>query len=151
MRPVKINVCRIVLSTVVFLWCMEGGAQSAAVQKAAKSVFTLTTFKSDGSLIALSHGVFVGNNGEAVSSWTPFVGADSAVVIDANGHKMPVDVMIGTNEIYDICKFRVKGKTVAAMMAATSAAVNSKVWLVGYSLKMLFVVLEGNYSAPTVL
>lgn len=135
MKPVKINICRIVLSTVVFLWCMEGGAQSAAVQKAAKSVFTLTTFKSDGSLIASSHGVFVGNNGEAVSSWTPFVGADSAVVIDANGHKMPVDVMIGTNEIYDICKFRVKGKIVAAKMAATSATVNSKVWLVGYSLK----------------
>ena len=39
MKPVKINVCRIVLSTVVFLWCMEVGAQSAAVQKAAKSVY----------------------------------------------------------------------------------------------------------------
>ncbi len=135
MKHIIINIYRIVLSIAAFLWCMEMGAQSPAVQKATKSVFTLTTFKDDGSLIASSHGVFVGNNGEAVSSWTPFVGADSAVVIDANGHKMTVDVMIGTNEIYDICKFRVKGKTTAAKIAATPATANSKVWLLAYSLK----------------
>ena len=135
MKHVRINICRIIWPIALCLWGIDASAQSAFVQKAAKSVFTLTTFKSDGSLVASSHGVFVGNNGEAVSVWAPFVGADSAVVIDAAGNKMPVDVMIGTNEIYDICKFRVKGKTVPAKIAAAAAPANSKAWLLGYSLQ----------------
>ena len=38
-------------------------AQPAPVKQAAKSVFTLTTFRADGSLLASSHGVFIGNQG----------------------------------------------------------------------------------------
>ena len=56
-------------------------AQPAAVKNAGKAVFTLTTFKADGSLLASSHGIFVGKNGEAISQLKPFEGAASAVVI----------------------------------------------------------------------
>jgi len=108
---------------------------NAQIERAAKSVFTLTTFKKDGSLLVSSHGVFVSSDGEAISSWTPFIGADHAIVIDALGNQMDVMSIIGTNELYDICKFRVSGKTKPATIANTPALKNEKVWIVGYSNK----------------
>ena len=104
-------------------------AQPAPVVKAAKSIFTLTTFAKDGSILASSHGVFIGNNGEAVALWSPFKGAAKAVVIDANGNKMNVETIDGANEIYDICKFRVDGKAIGATLAAHQANKGEKVWL----------------------
>ena len=110
-------------------------AQPTPVVKAAKSIFTLTTFAKDGSILASSHGVFIGNNGEAVALWTPFKGAAKAVVIDANGNKMNVETIDGANEIYDICKFRVDGKAIGATLAAHQANKGEKVWLASYSVK----------------
>ena len=110
-------------------------AQPTPVVKAAKSIFTLTTFAKDGSILASSHGVFIGNNGEAVALWTPFKGAAKAVVIDANGNKMNVETIDGANEIYDICKFRVDGKAMGATLAAHQANKGEKVWLASYSVK----------------
>lgn len=105
-------------------------AQSAQVQKLSKSVFTLTTFKKDGTILASTKGVFVGTNGEALSTWTPFVGADSAIVIDAYGKKMQVEALYGANELYDVCKFRVQGNTIAAPLAKNALTTGGKVWLV---------------------
>jgi len=50
-------------------------AQPSWVKKAAKSVFTVKTFDANGSLIGSSNGFFVGSNGEAMSSFSPFKGA----------------------------------------------------------------------------
>ncbi len=108
-------------------------AQSAQVQKAAKSVFTLTTFNKDGSIHASSHGVFVGKDGEAISTWEPFIGADHAIVVDANGKTYNVDAIVGANELYDVCKFIVDGSTIKADVASTQA--NGNVFLLNYSLK----------------
>lgn len=110
-------------------------AQPSAVQKAGKAAFTLTTFKGDGSLLATSNGVFVGKEGEAISPWTPFIGADSAVVIDTNGKIHEVEALMGANEIYDLCKFRVAGSTPNAPLATTQLADGEQVWEVGYALK----------------
>ena len=110
-------------------------AQPSSVIQAGQSIFSLTTFKADGTIIASTHGFFIGNNGEAVSAWTPFVDASSAVVIDANGKKMDVDVLVGANELYDICKFRVKGKSQSVTFAKNPAKSGNKVWIVGYSVK----------------
>lgn len=106
------------------------GAQSSAVKKTANSVFTLTTFKEDGSIKDSSHGVFISETGEAVGAWTPFAGAASAVVVDNKGQKHDVETVIGANELYDICKFRVSGKTVPVKMATSGAASGSKVWMI---------------------
>lgn len=110
-------------------------AQSAVVSKVTNSVFTLTTFRADGSLLASSHGVFVGQNGEAISDLKPFLGAASAVVIDHEGTKMNVSRMLGVNDIYDAAHFMVDGKTTPAPLATSSAAVGEKISLVGYALK----------------
>lgn len=110
-------------------------AQPAAVKNAAKSVFTLTAFNKDGDITGSSHGVFINNDGTAISDWSVFDGAHHAVVIDANGKKMDVDYIFGANEIYDMAKFHVKGKTTGAILASNNAAAGSTIYLVGYALK----------------
>ncbi|PMC10887.1 hypothetical protein CJ232_03045 [Hoylesella timonensis] len=109
--------------------------QSKQVKKAAASIFSLTTFKTDGTLLASTNGVFINDNGEAISAFYPFVGADSAVVIDTNGNALPVDVIIGANELYDVCKFKVNGKTTPIKIASTPSMTDEKVWMLGYSIK----------------
>lgn len=107
-------------------------AQPAAVKNASKSVFSLTTFKSDGSLLASSHGVFVSNDGACVSDWSPFAGADHAVVIDASGKKMDVVSITGASDLYDIALFRVDGKTSGTTPANGQVTKGNKVWLLNY-------------------
>ena len=108
-------------------------AQPSWVKKATKSVFTLKTFAADGALVASSSGFFTGEQGEAVSSFSPFRGAASAIIIDAQGKEMPVVCMLGANDTYDVAKFRVDvKKTVPLPLAAGSAAENTTVWLLPY-------------------
>ena len=110
-------------------------AQSSAVKKSAESVFTLTTFKADGTILATSHGVFVGNDGEAISNLTPFVGAESAVAIDTKGTKHNVTRIMGVNDIYDVARFKVDGKTKGAAVATQGATAQQQLWLMPYSNK----------------
>ena len=42
-------------------------AQPSAVKNVGKAVFTLTTFKEDGTLLVSSRGIFVGKNGEGIN------------------------------------------------------------------------------------
>lgn len=110
-------------------------AQPAAVKKAAESVFTITTFKEDGSLLASGHGVFVGSNGEAISSLAPFIGAKKAVVIDSKGKKLDVTRLLGANSLYDVIRFKVDGSTKPAAIASTPARQGESLWLVPYATK----------------
>ncbi len=114
---------------------LSASAQPAPVKNAAKAVFSLTTFRADGSILESSHGVFIDNNGTAISDWASFVGADHAVVIDASGKKMDVEYLIGADEIYDVAKFHVAGKTTGATLATTPSTAASNVYLVGYAVK----------------
>ena len=107
-------------------------AQPGWVKNASKSVFTLKTFDANGSLIASSNGFFTGANGEAISSFTPFKGAVRAVIIDASGKEMSVSGMIGANDMYDVAKFRVAGKTRPLTIAASNARSGENVWLLPY-------------------
>lgn len=103
-------------------------AQPGAIKKAADAAFTLTTFKADGSILATSNGVCISTDGIAVSPWKPFIGADKAVIIDAKGQKHEVECLLGANEIYDIVKFQVSGKTIAAPLA-TTVSVGDEAWV----------------------
>ncbi len=104
-------------------------------QKAEKAVFTLTTFKADGTILASTNGVFVGSQGDAVSAWTPFIGAKTAVCIDADGREHNVEAIYGANELYDVCRFRVDGVTQSAPLCKSNAAAGSKVSLLTYAIK----------------
>ena len=47
-------------------------------KQAAKSVFTLKAFAADGTMTGSTNGFYIGESGEAVSSFTPFRGASKA-------------------------------------------------------------------------
>lgn len=103
------------------------------LKKATKSVFTLKTFDATGSLLGSSNGFFVGEQGEAVSSYAPFKGASSAIVIDPQGKEMPVECMLGANETYDVAKFQVNTKkSVPLVVSQADEAVGNSVWLLPY-------------------
>ena len=108
-------------------------AQPSWTKKAAKSVFTLKTFDIDGNLHASAYGFFVGEHGEAVSSFEPFRGAVSAKVIDAAGKELPVICLLGANETYDVAKFSVDVKKSQPLaVAAFPGAEGEEVWLLPY-------------------
>ena len=121
----------VIISLFLTILPQQALAQPSSVIQVGQSIFSLTTFKADGTILASTHGFFIGSNGEAISSWTPFVGAASAVIVDADGKKLDVDVMIGANELYDICKFRVKGKSHPVTFAKNPSKSGNKVWVVG--------------------
>lgn len=118
-----------------FVACLTTNAQNAQVKKSAQATFSLNTFRADGTLISASHGVFVSSNGDAIAQWKPFVGAAKAVVIDSKGKKYDVDGLIGASDLYDICKFHVKGTTDMAPVAKSMSEANAHLWLACYSVK----------------
>lgn len=123
------------ITLIILFVCVNSKAQPSAVKNAAKSVFELTTYSADGSVLSVSHGVFVGNTGEAISNLKPFVGAARATVTDAKGHKMNVERIMGINDLYDVAKFKVNGKTTPLTMAQSAETSGSQAWLISYAEK----------------
>ncbi len=109
-------------------------AQSWA-SKAVKSMLTLKTFAKDGTLLASSTGFFVGTDGEAVSSYAPFKGAQRAIIIDAQGKEYPVEYMLGANDTYDVAKFQAAARKTTPLPIAANATKGSSVWLLPYAVK----------------
>lgn len=107
-------------------------AQPSWTKRAAKSVFTLKTFAADGTLIASATGVFTTDDGTAISAFTPFAGAQRAVVIDAQGKEWPVTAMLGANETYDVARFRVAAKKTQPLTLAGRADEGDNVYLLTY-------------------
>lgn len=124
---------RLYILTSLLMLAVCAMAQPDWAKKASKSVFTLKTFAADGTLIASTNGFFVRDNGEAVSCFSPFKGASRAVVIDASGKEIPVALILGANETYDVVKFQVaKAKVQPLALASKSAAKDEAVWLLPY-------------------
>lgn len=116
-------------------------------KKAAQAVFTLKTFGADGSLLGSSNGFFVGENGEALSSFTPFKGASRAVVIDAQGKEWPVECLMGANDMYDVAKFLVTVKKPTALPLAASASDGATAWVLPYAVKKAPACVKGTVSS----
>lgn len=125
----------VILTLIILCVCGNSKAQPSAVKNAAKSVFVLTTYNADGTVLSTSHGVFVGNNGEAISDLKPFIGASKAIVTDSKGREMNVERIMGVNDIYDVAKFKVNGKTIPLNVAQSASASGSQAWLVSYAEK----------------
>lgn len=118
--------------SLLLLASTEVKAQPGPVKKVANAVFTITTFKSDGSILANDHGVFIDGEGTGITSFSPFIGATSAKIHDARGKELEVDYIIGANELYNVAKIKVKGLTSSAPLAADIKA-GTKAWLVPYA------------------
>lgn len=122
------------LIVLLFLGTSGAMAQSAAVQKVAKSVFTLTTFNKEGNIKGTCQGVFINEDGTAISAFQPFVGADSAVIVDATGRSHKVDYIMGADENYDVVKFKVKMNGIkSSPLSSKESTEGSQAWIVPYS------------------
>ena len=141
MRKYIFTICWLMMSATCF-------AQNPSwAKKAANAVFTLKTFSADGSLLVSTNGFFVGDQGEAISSYTPFKDAQRAVVIDAQGKELEVACIIGVNDMYDVAKFQVSAKKTQALTVAGSTSTNgSVVWLLPYAVKKAPVCTKGTVS-----
>ena len=139
------------LSFIIIICCLllsHAVAQNPSwVKKAANAVFTLKTFSADGSLLTSTNGFFVGEQGEALSSYAPFKGSQRAVVIDAQGKEMEVTCIMGVNDMYDVAKFQVNAKKTQALAIANGTATNgSVVWLLPYTVKKTPACISGTIS-----
>ncbi len=122
----------LILFQFLLLTLLPMSAQSWA-GKQAKSMLTLKTFNADGQLLASSTGFFVGNDGEAVSTYAPFKGAQRAVVIDAQGKEWAIQEMMGANETYDVAKFKTAARKTQGLPVAATAHKGESIWLMPYT------------------
>jgi len=106
------------------------------IEKSKSAVFSIITYDQNGNMIGTGNGFFVTESGVGVSDYDIFNGAQRAVIVDAQGHQMPVDMILGANEMYNVVKFAVAitGKKVPTLAIAPAAPVaNSTVFVLPYS------------------
>lgn len=106
------------------------------VEKAKRAVFSVVTYDENDKILNTGNGFFVTEDGVALSDYGLFKGAQRAVAISSEGTQMPVEMILGANDMYDIVKFRVtiSGKKVPALgVSAVAPAVGGTVYLLPYS------------------
>ena len=128
---------KLLLTLVLCLLAQWSVAQAPKwVEKAKRAVFSVVTYDENDKILNTGNGFFVTEDGIALSDYGLFKGAQRAVVINSEGTQMPVDVILGANDMYDVVKFRVaiSGKKVPALVvSATAPAVGASVYLLPYS------------------
>lgn len=99
---------------------------------AQQALLTLKTFKTGGEAVGTSYACAIDKDGTVLSGWTPFDGADSAVVVDAAGRTYPVEKIYGANELYNISKFKITGASAIATIPLAKAFPSgaAKLWIV---------------------
>ena len=106
------------------------------VDKSKRAVFSVVTYDQDDKILNTGNGFFVTEDGVALSDYTLFKGARRAVVMSSDGAQMPVEAIMGADDMYDVVKFRVgiPGKKVTALtVAAVAPAAGADVYLLPYS------------------
>ena len=106
------------------------------VDKAKRAVFSVVTYDQNDKILNTGNGFFVTEDGIALSDYTLFKGAQRAVVMSSDGAQMPVEAIMGADDMYDVVKFRggIPGKKVTALtLAAVAPAVGADVYLLPYS------------------
>ena len=106
------------------------------VEKAKRAVFSVVTYDKNDKMLNTGDGFFVSEDGLALSDYTLFKGAERAVVITSEGKQMPVSLILGANDMYDVIKFRVaitEKKVPALIVAKTAPAVGADAWMLPYS------------------
>ena len=103
--------------------------------KARKAVFSVVTYDKDNQILNTGNGFFIDENGTAVSDYTLFKGAERAVVVTAEGKELPVEYILGANDMYDVVKFKTAydKKIEALQPTSRPGTVNETVYVLPYS------------------
>lgn len=124
----------------IFVFCLlaQGGMAQAPkwVEKAKRAVFSVVTYDNNDKILNTGNGFFVTEDGVALSDYSLLKGAQRAVIINSEGKQMPVDAILGADDMYDVIKFRVaitEKKVPALQIATVAPAVDAEVYLLPYS------------------
>lgn len=127
----------LILPLLLFFLIQGSMAQTPKwVEKAKRAVFSVVTYDKNDKMLNTGNGFFVSEDGLALSDYTLFKGAERAVVITSEGKRMPVSLILGANDMYDVIKFRVaitEKKVPALIVAKTAPAVGADAWMLPYS------------------
>ena len=127
----------LILPLLLFFLVQGSMAQTPKwVEKAKRAVFSIVTYDKNDKMLNTGNGFFVSEDGLALSDYTLFKGAERAVVITSEGKQMPVSLILGANDMYDVIKFRVaitEKKVPALIVAKTAPAVGADAWMLPYS------------------
>jgi tetratricopeptide (TPR) repeat protein len=129
---------KILILPLLLFFLMQGSmAQTPKwVEKAKRAVFSVVTYDKNDKMLNTGNGFFVSEDGLALSDYTLFKGAERAVVITSEDKQMPVSLILGANDMYDVIKFRVaitEKKVPALIVAKTAPAVGADAWMLPYS------------------
>ena len=111
----------------LFVVCMSAmslfaGKLPKGVGKARSAVASVVTYR-QGVMLHSGTAVFAASNSDLIASYTLFVGADSAVVIDSKGVVRPVKNIVGVNEMFDCVRVRVAADKKVKPLAISSTPV----------------------------
>ena len=127
----------LILPLLLFFLVQGSMAQTPKwVEKAKRAVFSIVTYDKNDKMLNTGNGFFVSEDGLALSDYTLFKGAERAVVITSEGKQMPVSLILGANDMYDVIKFRVaitEKKVPALVVAKTAPATGADAWMLPYS------------------
>ena len=127
----------LILPLLLFFLIQGSMAQTPKwVEKAKRAVFSIVTYDKNDKMLNTGNGFFVSEDGLALSDYTLFKGAERAVVITSEGKQMPVSLILGANDMYDVIKFRVaitEKKVPALVVAKTAPATGADAWMLPYS------------------
>lgn len=128
-----INLLLLVVSATSTLFAAKEPKEVAAARQ---SVVSVLVYK-DGTLLRSGLGVFVGDKGDILSSYSLFLDADSAVCIDPAGKIRAIERIIGADDIYDCIKVRaVWDKKIKSLTIADGAAAKgASLYMVSYGKK----------------
>ncbi len=124
-----------IASTFILVMCAVASfAQPKFASKVQKAIVSVNTYDKQGNLLHSGTGFYVGQNGEALASFSIFKGAYKATVIDASGKQAAVDCILGADDTYSLVRFRVSTKGNAVLNTVQSAqSKGTTVYAVGYS------------------
>ncbi|RHJ95262.1 serine protease [Parabacteroides bouchesdurhonensis] len=129
---------RILLFVLICCYAVTLAAQKKApkwMEKEKNAVLTVTTYKNDNTVLHKGTGFFISETGEALSAYSLFKNAHKATVTDAGGNTMPVSLILGADELYDVIKFQVSApkKVTFFPLVSVPLQVDEKVYLLPYT------------------
>ena len=137
----------LILPLLLFFLVQGSMAQTPKwVEKAKRAVFSIVTYDKNDKMLNTGNGFFVSEDGLALSDYTLFKEAERAVVITSEGKQMPVSLILGANDMYDVIKFRVaitEKKVPALIIAKTAPVAGAEAWMLPYSTQKSIACVNG--------
>lgn len=128
---------KITFTIIMSLLVVVGMAQRNAprwLENQRKAILQVTTYGLNDNNKKTGTAFFVSENGDALSSYSLFVGAVRAVVTDNTGKEYPVKSIVGADEMYDVIKFKVEisGKVPFLSIANEPLSIGTDAYLIPY-------------------